>query len=129
MKKMLLPVLLSLAFIVFIALAAWQGTRLSALERTLEETYRSALYEAAEEMQSLSVSLEKALVSSDPGQTAHLLCAISRQAAQVQRSLALLPLSHRAMADTLAFANRLSDYAASLLPSAVASGELGDDAL
>ena len=38
MKKMLLPVLLSLAFIVIIALAAWQGTRLSALERTLEET-------------------------------------------------------------------------------------------
>ena len=69
MKKMLLPVLLSLAFIVIIALAAWQGTRLSALERILEETYRSALYEAAEEMQSLSVSLEKALVSSDPGQT------------------------------------------------------------
>ena len=126
MKKMLLPVLLSLAFIVFIALAAWQGTRLSALERTLEETYRSALYEAAEEMQSLSVSLEKALVSSDPGQTASYLCAISRQASQVQHSLALLPLSHGAMADTLAFANRLSDYAASLVP---VSGALDSAAL
>lgn len=126
MKKMLLPVLLSLAFIVIIALAAWQGTRLSALERTLEETYRSALYEAAEEMQSLSVSLEKALVSSDPGQTASYLCAISRQASQVQHSLALLPLSHGAMADTLAFANRLSDYAASLVP---VSGALDSAAL
>ena len=129
MKKKILPVLLCAAVAILLAVTVWQGVRLSALERTLEETYRSALCEAAEEMQSLSVSLEKALVSSDPGQTARLLCAISRQAAQVQRSLALLPLSHRAMADTLAFANRLSDYAASLLPSAVASGALGDDAL
>ena len=73
MRKKILPVLLCAAVAVLLAVAVWQGVRLSALERTLEETYRSALYEAAEEMQSLSVSLEKALVSSDPGQTARLL--------------------------------------------------------
>ena len=43
MKKKILPVLLCAAVAILLAVTVWQGVRLSALERTLEETYRSAL--------------------------------------------------------------------------------------
>lgn len=129
MKKLILPILLCAVLLGGGAVLAHQSGRIASLEAAMEEVYRSALNEATEEMQSLSIDMEKALVSADPAQLVLLAHNISRSAGDIQRHLADLPLSHAAMAPTLSFANQLSDYAASLLPVLATDGALPADDL
>lgn len=126
MKKWIWPVLAGLCLVAAIVAISVTCERAERAEMALEEVYRSTLYETVEEMQSLSLSLEKLLVSADPGQGTQLLSQISRAAQDVQRNLSFLPLSHEAMAPTLSFANQLSDYAQSLLPALTRQGALAD---
>ena len=72
--------------------------------------------ETAEQMQALSLALEKVLVSGDAAQCTRLLSQISQLSDDVRRNLTFLPLSHEAMAPTLVFANQLAEYAGTLLP-------------
>lgn len=126
MKKWIWPALAALCLVMAIVAVSVTCERAEKAETALEEVYRAALYETVEEMQSLSLSLEKMLVSADPGQGTQLLSQISRGAQNVQRDLTFLPLSHEAMGPTLAFANQLSDYAQSLLPALTRQGALAD---
>lgn len=124
MKNRWLPLLLSLALVVLGGTAVYQARRAANAERVLEEAYQSALSEACEELQALSIDMEKLLVSGDPSLGAALLHQISRAAGDVHRGLSFLPLSHEAVAPTISFTARLSDYAASLLPGLVREGVL-----
>lgn len=123
-KKQLLPLLLTAAIAVTGGAAVYQSWRAQRLQRTLEEIYLSAFYETSEKMDALALDIEKLLISADAAQSAVLLQRISRSAGEVQRHLTFLPLRHEALAPTLAFANRLSDYSATLLPELVACGAM-----
>ena len=120
MRKYLLPLTLTLLLLVTAAIAAMQTDRLGRLTRALEEAGLQALHQSAEEMQSLTLDLEKLLISGQPAQQAALLHRISLTAGDVQQCLANLPLSHEAMASTLTFVGELRDDAAAMLPSLTA---------
>lgn len=127
MKKWIWPGITALCLTAAIVVISLTCDRAERAEAALDEIYRSAMYETSEEMQALSLSLEKVLVSADPGQGTQLLSQISRTAEDVRRNLTFLPLSHEAMAPTLTFANQLSDYAYALLPGLTRDGALPDD--
>lgn len=124
MKNRWLALGLSLALVALGATAVSQARRAASAERVLEEAYQSALSESCEALQALSIDMEKLLVSGDPSLGAALLHQISRSAGEVHRGLSFLPLSHEAVAPTISFVARLSDYTASLLPELVREGAL-----
>lgn len=124
MKKYLLVTLAAAAAFVITGVLVYQAKRISQMEYAMEELYRSALHQTTEEMNDLSLDMEKTLLSTDPAQSAALLSEISRAAGDVQQCLAFLPLNHQAMLPTLRFANQLSAYAAELLPQVVSEGSL-----
>ena len=77
MKKYLLPLTLTLLLLVTAAIAAMQTDRLSRLTRALEEVGLQALNHSSEEIQSLTLDLEKLLISGQPARQAALLHRIS----------------------------------------------------
>ncbi|MGN1021172.1 MAG: PepSY1/2 domain-containing protein [Aristaeellaceae bacterium] len=117
MKKYILPLTLALLLLITAAIAAMQTDRLGRLTRALEEAGLQALHQSAEEMQALTLDLEKLMVSGQASQQAALLHRISLTAGDVQQCLASLPLSHEAMAGTLTFVGELRDDAAAMLPA------------
>ncbi|MGN0779900.1 MAG: PepSY1/2 domain-containing protein [Aristaeellaceae bacterium] len=116
MKKMLLPLTLTLLLLVTVAIAAWQTDRLNRANRALEDVALQALHQSAEDMQHLTLDLEKLLIARQAAQQAALLHSISLTAEDVQQCLSALPLSHDAMASTLTFMGELRDSAAAMLP-------------
>ena len=124
MKKHFVPILLGLLLFACVAGLALESNRAQQAEAALEEIYQSALMETTEQMQALSLALEKVLVSGDAAQCTRLLSQISQLSDDVRRNLTFLPLSHEAMAPTLVFANQLAEYAGTLLPVLVEQGTL-----
>ena len=128
-RRLMLTLTVGVALFACVAGLILEVRRAERAERTLEEIYQSALSETAEQMQALSLTLEKALVTGDVSQNVKLLAQVSQLSEDVRRNLTFLPLSHEAMAPTLTFANQLAEYAAVLLPVLVKEGELpGSDA-
>ena len=117
MKKNMLIVLL--ASMVILAVSAGVTVRVSAraerLEARLREVYEGAVLSALRQMEDMQVALSKALLSSDRGAEAQYLNQVSSGAAQVQRSLSLLPLGHTATQNAVKFANQLADFTGNLL--------------
>ena len=124
MQKHIAPILLGLLLFVCITGLALESNRAQQAETALEEIYQSALMETTEQMQALSLALEKVLVSGDAAQCTRLLSQISQLSDDVRRNLTFLPLSHEAMVPTLVFANQLAEYAGTLLPVLVEQGAL-----
>lgn len=122
--KRLVPIFLSLALVLCASVLFTQWRRASAAEHTLQETYLSALGESAELMQSLSLDLEKLLISHDQSRQAELLGQISHSAGDVRRSLAHLPLSQADLSPVMTFTGDLADRSAALLSSLVRTGSL-----
>ncbi|MBE5781692.1 MAG: hypothetical protein E7329_00085 [Clostridiales bacterium] len=116
MKKNFSVILLSLALAFALAAgistaAIIQGERYKA---RLQEIYDGAILAALRQMEDMELAINKSILSSD--QAAHqYLSQVSSGAAQVQRSLSLLPLSHTATQSAVKFANQLSDYTLALL--------------
>ena len=129
MKRTLSYILLSAALLAAVTGLSAASRRAAEAEKRLTEVYAGALYESMEDVQALSLSLEKLLVSSDPAQCAELLCSISGTADNVRRGLTVLPLSHEAMDDTLAYVNRLAEYTLSLAGEIARDGTLNDSAM
>lgn len=129
MRRTLPYILLSAALLAAVTGLSAASRRAMDAEKRLTEVYASALYESMEDTQALSLTLEKLLVSSDAAQCVELLCSISSTADEVLRSLTTLPLSHEAMDDTLAYVNRLADYALSLAGEITRHGALDDSAI
>ena len=124
MRKILPTLLLCMALV---ALGAWSvlSTRRAALaEHTLNETWLAALGESAELMESLSLSMEKALLSRDPSQTAALLSQVGRDAGDIRRALAFLPLDAEIITPAMTLAERIAEGAVQWLPDLVDDGAL-----
>lgn len=102
-------------------LLAAQANRAARAEHRLAETYQAALDEACETLDTLTLSLDKLLLSNDGAMQASLLAGISVAGASLEHSLATLPVDHSALTQTMAFANRVAGYAEALLPQ-LASG-------
>lgn len=127
MKKYLcVTIAAGLAF-VLAGVLVYQSRRITVLENTMEEIYLSALHQTAEEMDALSLDMEKALLTTDAAHTVTLLHHISQTAGGVQQTLSFLPVSPQALQPALRFANQLADYSAGLLPQVVEAGQLSED--
>ena len=124
MKKILPTLLLSMGLVILGTWAALASRDAARAERTLNETYLAALGESAELMQSLSLSMEKALLSRDAAQTAQLLSQMSRDAGDVRRALAFLPLDDDALSPAMTLAEAVAGDAARLLGELVEQSEL-----
>ncbi|MBR5111268.1 MAG: germination protein YpeB [Clostridia bacterium] len=91
------------------------SNRAEQLEARLREVYDGAVLSALRQTEDMQLALSKALLSGERGAEAQYLNQVSIGAAQVQRSLSLLPLSHTATKNAVKFANQLADYAGNLL--------------
>lgn len=126
MKKYLtITIAAGLAF-VLVGFMAYQSRRITMLENTVEETYLSALHQTAEETADLTLSLEKALLTTDAAHTAQLLHHIGQTAGNVQQHLTYLPVSPQAVQPALLFAGQLSAQSTALLEELAATGQLKD---
>lgn len=115
-KKHWIPMaLLTLALAAAAGFGAVQSIRAAKMEARLQEVYDGALLSALRQMEDMQLMLSKALLSADPGESMQYLSQASGGAAQVQRSLSLLPLSHTATQNAVKFANQLSDYTGVLI--------------
>lgn len=128
MRKYLLVTIAVGALFITGGIAIVQSQHAARLEQAMEEIYLSALHQTAEEMNTLSLAIEKALLTTDPALSATLLNSISRSADHVQQSMALLPVSHQAMLPTLHFVHQLTDYTSGLLPQVVEQRSLSAQA-
>lgn len=127
MKKYLtITIATGLAFVI-VGVLAYQSRRIAMLEGTVEEIYLSALHQSAEEMDQLSLSMEKVLLTTDPAHAVTLLHTVSQTADSVQQTLSFLPIRHETLLPALSFANQLSAYTAELLPHLVEQGQLTDE--
>ena len=115
-RSMLIVLIVSMVILAISAgVTAWVSARAERLEARLREVYEGAVLSALRQMEDMQVALSKALLSSDHGAEAQYLNQVSSGAAQVQRSLSLLPLGHAATQNAVKFANQLTDYTAALL--------------
>lgn len=107
--------LAALAFLAVCGAAARANADANQAKARLRETYNGAVLSALRQMEDMELSLSKALLSQETGETARYLSQVSAGAGQVQRSLSLLPLSHTATQAAVKFANQAADYAGALL--------------
>ena len=89
----------------------------------LREVYDGAVLSALRQMEDMQLALSKALLSQEDGAENQYLNQVSAGAAQVQRSLSLLPLSHTATQRAMKFANQAADYSSALLRSGEITAE------
>jgi len=129
MKKVLPFVFMTALLLSAVVSLSLLSHRSQQAERMLTEAYAAALYESAEDLQALAVTLDKTLISSDAPQLTQLLCRASQLADQAYNNLSFLPLSHEAMSPTLSFINQLADYATSLTGQIAQTGSLDQEAL
>ena len=108
-------VLLFLALALTSGLALRAHSRAGRLEARLREVYDGAVLSALRQMEDMELALSKALLSQGREAEARYLNQVSVGAAQVQRSLSLLPLAHTATQSAVKLANQLTDYSAVLL--------------
>ncbi len=107
MKKPLSTLLLGiLAVLLLIALNASQR-RTAAAELALTEGTRSAIAEASAELETLTLSMDKLLVTTSTRQQAKLLSQIALSADRAQTSLAALPDQQGQQAAVLAYLSKL----------------------
>lgn len=117
----LLYSLLGLCLLVAIGFGAATLRRHRRYTRAVQDACHGALLSAVTQMERMQLSMDKALLSQDEGQSAALVSRIGSDAAAVQATLSALPLSHSAMADAVRLCSQISDYAASLLEKANAA--------
>ena len=91
-----------------------QAEMVGALLNTIGASYERAFYETASLMNNIEINLEKAQVAGSDAHRLALLTQISRDAASAQNSLAALPGSLEAIAESLKFVNQTGDVAAVL---------------
>lgn len=115
-RRILIPILV-LMLIASSVLTLRQTQRLRRAQLIADEQALAALNQAAEEMQSLTLSLEKLTLSAHAAHQARLLHAVALSAGDVQQCLAALPLEQDAAAGAMSLMGQLQAEASSLLPS------------
>lgn len=114
MKKYLAITIATGLMFILTGVLAFQSRQIIALQNTVEDIRTAALHQSAEELDNLALGLEKALLATDAPHTAQLLHAIGQRAGTVQQTLSLLNAAPE-IQPALIFANRLSDYASTLI--------------
>lgn len=128
MKQVITYILLGvLGVTLLIALNASQR-RTAAAELALTEETLAAVAEASAELESLTLSMEKLLVTTSLRQTAKLLSQITLSADRVQTSLAALPDEQGQQAAVLAYLSRLAHRSQTYLADMAEGDVLTDDA-
>jgi len=121
-KHLAIALTLGLLF-VFTGVVIFQARQIAALKNTVEDMRMGALRQSAEELDRLSLSMEKALMATGAAHTAELLHTLGQGAGQLQQNLSLLSASPGTQ-PAMVFANRLSEYAATLLSHLVENQSL-----
>ena len=124
MKKLLPTLLLSMALIVLGAWAVLSTRNAARAEHALNETYLAALGESAELMESLSLNMEKALLSQDASRVATLLSQIGRDASDIRRALAFLPSTEETVSPAMMLADEIAKETAAFLIELIEYGSL-----
>lgn len=128
MKRIFPPILAGvLAILLLISLNAAQR-RTAAAELALTESTLAAVAEASAELESLSLALDKLLVTTSTRQMAALLSQIALSADRVQASLAALPDAQGQRASVLAYLSKLSHLCQNHLTDLAAGESLSSDA-
>lgn len=128
MKKITLYILsAALALTLLIALNT-QMRRTAAAELALTENTRAAVAEVASGLETLTLSLDKLLLTASVRQTAELLSQTALSANQVQLGLSELPDTQGQRAEIQAYLSRLSDLSQSCLASLAVDGSLSSSA-
>ena len=94
-----------------------------------ENRYNMAFFELVDYVENVSVSLEKALVSSTPQHGAETLTEVWREANLAQAYLAMLPIGSEELTNTSKFLNQVSDYSYSLSRKNIYNESLSQDDL
>lgn len=123
MKKVLSLVALLLA-LALLGLLMSQRRKAAGAEHALQEAYLSALGEATELMEDLTLSMEKALISQDAAQTALMLGNIRQSANAIGRALSFLPLPQEALSPAMTLVDSLSEESERLTLLLVRNGSL-----
>lgn len=127
MKKPLSTLLMGiLAVLLLIALNVSQR-RTAAAELALTEGTRSAIAEASAELETLTLSMDKLLVTTSTRQQAKLLSQVALSADRAQTSLAALPDQQGQQAAVLAYLSKLFHLSQTYLAD-LAEGALPDEA-
>lgn len=128
MKQVITYILLGvLGMTLLISLNASQR-RTAAAELALTENTLSAVIETSSELESLTLSMEKLMVTTSLRQTAKLLSEITVSADRVQTSLAALPDEQGQQAAVLAYLSRLSNRSQTYLADLAEGDHLTGDA-
>lgn len=115
MKKWILPALSAALVLVMAVVMIGQIRRAQAAERSLKEAAVAAVSDAAEDLQSVVIAMDKLPLTSSAGQRASMLHDILLASNRARRSLELLPASPDEMAPILAYLTRLSSGAGLVL--------------
>ena len=111
MRKKGAAIALGAVLLLAAAGAAVRGARQSgALTARLRQIYDGAVLSALRQTEDVGLMLNKALLSGDPAALRRYLGRAGAGAAQVQRSISLLPLDHAATRGAVKFANQVTDY-------------------
>ena len=105
------------------AAAVVYANRAAEGQAQLQEIYTGAVLSAMRQTEDMQLSLSKAVLSSDAGESARYLSQVAGGAQEISRSLSLLPLDVRDIQRAVKFANQSADYARTL----IAQGTLTDD--
>lgn len=124
MKKILLYGLSAVLALTLLIALNTQMRRAAAAELALNENTRAAVSAVAEELETLTLSLDKLLVTASLRQTAALLSQTALSADRVQGALSGLPDTAGQRAATLAYLSRLSHLAQSYLADLTVDGTL-----
>ena len=108
MKRVLLPLSLGIVSLLLLISLNVVQRRAAAAELALTESARAAAAEAAAEIESLTLTMDKLLVTASPRQTAKLLAQATISADRVQSSIAALPDAQGQQSAIQAFLSRLS---------------------
>ena len=117
MKKrtLILVIALSAALAAGITAVVVFSGRATAREKQLREIYAGAVLSALRQTEDMQLSLSKALLSSDAGESARYLSRVAGGAQEISRSLSLLPLDLQDIQRAVKFANQSADYALTLI--------------
>lgn len=124
MKRIITYVLLFILGVMLLIALNVSQRRTAAAELALTEGTLAAVSEASAELDSLTLALDKLLVTTSQRQTAKLLSQIALSADRVQSSLSALPDAQGQRAAVLAYLSRLSHLCQTYLADLAEDGEL-----
>ena len=127
MKRAFTYLLLSLFGMILLISVNVSQRRTAAAELALTEELHAAVAEASAELETLTLSLDKLLVTTSLRQSAHLLSQLVLSSDRVQSSLASLPDERGQQSAVLAYLSRLSHLCQTCLADLAEGGDIADE--